>query len=80
MGFERFRDSIVYDYSTRYGGVSTGVYATMNLSFSTGDDLSLIRENYRLWCGGLGVDPAGTVMVGQTHTTNVIRVDEKNAG
>ena len=80
MGFERFRDSIVYDYSTRHGGVSTGVYATMNLSFSTGDELPLIRENYRLWCSGLGADPARTVMVGQTHTTNVIRVDEKNAG
>ena len=80
MGFARFSDKIVYDYSTKHGGVSTGVYAAMNLSFSTGDDLANIKENYRRWCEGLGADPAKTVMVGQTHTTNVICVDESHCG
>ncbi len=80
MGFERFSDKIIYDYSTKHGGVSTGVYATMNLSFSTGDELANIKENFRRWCTGQGVDPARTVMVGQTHTTNVIYVDESHCG
>ena len=79
-GFERFREELIYDYSTKNGGVSTGVYASMNLSFSTGDDPVRLRENYRLWCEGLGVDPADMVMVWQTHTTNVIRVGERNKG
>jgi copper oxidase (laccase) domain-containing protein len=52
----------------------------MNLSFSTGDELANIKENFRRWCTGQGVDPARTVMVGQTHTTNVIYVDESHCG
>lgn len=79
-GFEGFRDKIVYDYSTKHGGVSTGVYASMNLSFTTGDDPAAVRENYRRWCTGLGADPARTVMVGQTHTANVIYADESHCG
>ncbi|MCR5134314.1 MAG: peptidoglycan editing factor PgeF [Clostridiales bacterium] len=80
MGFERFRDELIYDYSTKHGGVSEGVFASMNLSLATGDEPARIKENFRLWCGGLGVDPSALVMVGQTHTTNVIRVDERNRG
>lgn len=79
-GFERFCDKIVFDYSTKHGGVSTGVYATMNLSFSLGDDPAVLQENYRLWCKGLGVDPKNIVMTWQTHTTNVICVDAQNRG
>ncbi len=80
MGFERFRDELIYDYSTKHGGVSEGFFASMNLSLATGDEPAKIKENFRLWCGGLGVDPSALVMVGQTHTTNVIRVDERNRG
>lgn len=80
MGFERFRDELIFDYSTKHGGISTGVYASMNLSFSTGDDPAAVNANYRLWCKGLGVDPARLAMVWQTHSTNVIRVDGPNAG
>lgn len=80
MGFERFRDSIVYDFSTRHGGVSKGVYASLNLSFTTGDEQDAIMENYRIWCSGLGVDIAKTVLLSQAHTTNVARVDASNCG
>ena len=34
-------------FTTRTGGVSNGIYSTMNLSFSRGDDLECVRENYR---------------------------------
>ena len=79
-GLERFRDKIVYDFSTKHGGVSTGIYASMNLSFSMGDDPEKVTENYRLWCEGLGVDYKRTVLLSQMHTTNVVRVDETNCG
>lgn len=34
-------------FTTRTGGVSSGIYATMNLSFSRGDDPLNVMENYR---------------------------------
>ena len=32
-------------FTTRTGGVSSGIYATMNLSFSRGDDPLNVMEN-----------------------------------
>ena len=32
-------------FTTRTGGVSNGIYSTMNLSFSRGDDLECVRDN-----------------------------------
>lgn len=78
--FEQMRGELVGVYSTRNGGVSKGVYASMNLSFSTGDDEEKVRRNYEIWCDGLGVDPRATVMVRQTHSAEVIAVDETMCG
>ena len=35
-----------HGFSTRMGGVSEGPYATMNFSFTRGDDPEAVRENY----------------------------------
>lgn len=78
--FDRFSDKLVYGYNTRHGGVSTGIYESMDLSMNMGDDPELVRQNYEIWCGGMGIDTHDTVMVNQTHTNKVIRVDESNRG
>lgn len=36
-----------HGFSTRLGGVSQGIYASMNLSFQRGDKEAHVRENYR---------------------------------
>ena len=78
--FERFRDKLICDYSTRDGGVSTGCYNSMNLSLATDDALLNVLENYNLWCASLGINPKQLVMLHQTHGREVIRVDEENCG
>ena len=44
--FEQFPD-IVHCFSTRLGGVSEGIFASMNLSFTRGDEEAAVKENYR---------------------------------
>ena len=66
--------------STRLGGVSKGIYATMNLSYTRGDAEENVRENYRRIGKAIGVDPARMVCSRQTHTTNVRIVTEEHAG
>ena len=34
-------------FSTRMGGVSKGIFATMNLSFTRGDEEAAVQENFR---------------------------------
>jgi len=67
--------------STRYGGVSKGeTYSSMNLGTSTKDNWEDVKENYRIFCDSTGFDIKRLVLAKQTHTTNVLKVDETHAG
>ncbi len=80
MNFEDCREDIVFGFSTRKGGVSEGVYKSMNLSLTLPDDPKKVMRNYELWSESLGVDVHRLVIGGQTHTNNVVRVDETHCG
>lgn len=67
-------------FTTRTGGVSNGIYATMNLSFSRGDDPEAVMENYRRIGAVLGVAPDRMVASRQTHTTNIHPVTASDLG
>nr|WP_242941383.1 peptidoglycan editing factor PgeF [Lacrimispora sphenoides] len=67
-------------FSTKLGGVSQGKYATMNFTFTRGDNRYHVMENYRRMGNALGVDMERMVLSFQTHTTNVRLVTEKDAG
>ena len=67
-------------FTTRTGGVSSGIYSTMNLNFSRGDDPECVRENYRRIGEVLGTDPGHMVASKQTHTTNIHLITEEDLG
>lgn len=67
-------------FTTRLGGVSEGVCASLNLSFSRGDAEDAVRENYRRVAEILQVKEENFVFSDQTHTTNVRVVTEQDAG
>lgn len=69
-----------HGFSSRLGGVSQGCYASMNLSFTRGDDEAAVRENYRRIAKSIGVKCENMVLSQQTHTTNVRVVTEKDKG
>lgn len=67
-------------FSTRMGGVSRGIYSSMNLSFSRGDNKENVDENFRRIAQVLDSTPEHIVCSRQTHTTNVRKVTEKDLG
>ncbi len=68
-------DRIVHAFTTRTGGVSTGPYESLNLSWSRGDDTDCVAENRRRLRQALGDAPL--VFANQTHGDAVIRVDHR---
>ena len=44
----------VHAFSTRLGGVSEGIYSSMNLSFTRGDEEEAVKENYRRIAQAIG--------------------------
>lgn len=71
---------LVNGFSTRLGGVSEGIYETMNLSFTVGDNETAVKENFNIFGNALGVLPADMVYSHQTHTVNVLRVTSEHKG
>lgn len=71
---------IVHAFSTRMGGVSEGIYSSMNLSFTRGDSEDAVYENYRRLAAAVGFSEKDIVMSDQTHTANVRVVTEKDRG
>ena len=57
----------VHGFSTRLGGVSEGMWASLNLGVSRGDDPEHVRENYRRFLGAIGADGDKLVMTNQVH-------------
>ena len=71
---------VAHGFSTRIGGVSKGEYASMNFSFTRGDDKEAVMENYRRMGEVLGMPWQRCVLSHQTHTVHVRRVTEADAG
>jgi len=74
------RNEIRHIFSTRLGGVSEGRYKSMNLSFNNGDNRENVLENYKIICDCAGININNLVLSKQTHTNNVMIVDESHRG
>ena len=68
--FEAFSE-LRCGYSTRRGGVSEGIFHSMNLGFGRGDASENVRENFRRIFEALGIPEGAEVFTKQTHTVNV---------
>lgn len=68
-----------HGFSTRFGGVSSGEFAAMNL-FYKNDGREQVLENYRRFCRSLGILPENLVFTAQEHTANVRVVTKEDCG
>lgn len=71
---------VKHGFSTRKGGVSTGIFSSMNLNFKRGDDPDAVLENYRRMAAALNMRVEDMVLSDQTHTTNVRVITEEDRG
>ena len=74
------QSGVVHGFSTRLGGVSQPPWDSLNLGVGRHDDPEHVLENYRRFCGALGVSVEGTVLSRQVHEDNVRMVTADDAG
>lgn len=67
-------------FSTRIGGVSQGIFSTMNLSYVRGDDKEAVDENFRRIADALERRVSDFVCSDQTHTTHIRVVTSQDKG
>ncbi len=73
-------EGYMHGFSTRLGGVSSGVFESMNLGFSRGDDQRAVIQNYERIAEAIGFSKEAIVLSDQTHTTNVRIVTKEDKG
>jgi YfiH family protein len=85
---ERNADGVVYltagninarhGFTTRHGGVSSGIFESLNLGENRGDDPELVRENFRRLGRALGINTEAMAFSWQVHGKEVRIVTEKD--
>ncbi len=73
-------DFIRHGFSARMGGVSEGIYSSMNFKEDGEDTNENIRENYRRMAGALGCDVKKMVRSQLCHGIRVHEVEEQDFG
>lgn len=71
---------IPHGFTTRQGGVSEGIYSSLNLAFGRGDDREKVEENYRRVCGAFPVDINKLVLTTQVHGDQIRTVTAEDWG
>lgn len=71
---------IVSGFSTRLGGVSEGIFCSMNLSYTRGDDPARVDENFVRICRAMDLPAEGVVISAQQHHVNLRCVTAADCG
>ena len=73
-------DFVNHAFSTRLGGVSSGEFNSMNMSFNRGDADENVHVNYRRLCAAIGTEYENLTASSQDHHTYVRRVTATHRG
>jgi YfiH family protein len=71
---------IRHGFFTRNGGVSSGLYGSLNIGTGSDDDQELVRENRRRVAASLRVAPDNLITVHQVHSPDAVVVRGPFAG
>ncbi len=67
---------VPHGFTTRFGGVSEGVFASMNIAVKEGEREENVRRNLEILGQGIGFDPENLVLTRQTHS-DIVRAVTK---
>jgi YfiH family protein len=69
------QDGVLHYVSSKNGGISTGVFDSLNLSYNVGDNPELVRFNRFKLAGELGVHNDRLIFPRQSHSDNIKVID-----
>ena len=68
-------DGVRHGFFTRQGGVSQGIYESLNCGLGSNDRAEDVHENRKSIAAKLGIEPGNLVTVRQVHGNNAIAVE-----
>ena len=70
--------AVPHGFTTRFGGVSQGIFSSLNLACQRGDSPKNVANNYEIMGKALGFDLENVVLTRQTHSDIIRTVTEKD--
>lgn len=67
--------TVRHAFFTRQGGVSTGIYASLNCGFGSGDKIESVERNRALAASRLDIPPEQLASCHQVHGTEIVTVE-----
>ena len=67
-----------HGFSTRIGGVSKGVFESLNVGKTRGDNIKDVEENIRRIADAIGFDEKNIVCGKQVHENKILKVTKEN--
>jgi len=71
-----FLDGVAHGFFGRRGGVSTGIYASLNCGYGSGDNVESVRENRSRVAASLGTSEPQLVTLYQIHSAEAVEVTD----
>jgi YfiH family protein len=71
--------SVPHCFTTRFGGVSTGIFDSLNIGMHRGDTPENVEKNYAIMADALDFDLNHLVLTHQVHSDIVRRVTKQDA-
>ncbi len=71
-----FGATITHGFFTRNGGVSEGIYDSLNVGLGSDDKPDLVATNRQLICHALGAEAEQLATVSQVHSADVVIVEQ----
>jgi len=72
--------SVRHAFTTRFGGVSSGIFESLNLAQRGGDDFENVKENYSRLCSALDITTLDIVCSTQVHGIRIRVITENDRG
>ncbi len=69
-------DGVTHGFFTRRGGVSDGIYGSLNAGYGSRDDAAKVSENRRRMAAKLGVDIERLLTIHQWHSADSVLADK----
>ncbi|SNS24237.1 conserved hypothetical protein [Anaerovirgula multivorans] len=73
-------DLVKHGFSTRIGGVSEGIFNTLNLGLKTKDDREKVLKNIQNFCKAIGVKHENLVLGDQVHSDGIKIANKEDKG
>ena len=75
---EKYKEKILVAVTLRHGGVSKGVYESLNFRMAGKDDKQAVLQNLNIVCNKLNINSKHVYKGRQDHTDNIIYITEEN--